>query len=299
MALSGSSTIPAGSTSVTITHTYGASPPVVQIEPQSFLNGNEWRVINKTTTQFTVQLLSVDFANAFVFDWAVLGTAESAAPSETQYCTVAKAKESAGYLYTELGFASDVLYEAYIAESLDRLSRAIDRFTQRPDGFFNGGATITEIVDAKTQSTALYSNTDRAASQAISKREYFLKHAPVISVTSVAKNTADIGSSDSWTTISASSYRRSDNRIVFSSSADPSEGQMNVRFIYVAGYNTVPNEIRWACEDLYANVAKKALQDQTNGRVRFTRAAPISFKNEAVFTDDVKLILEPYRKVNS
>ena len=76
----------------------------------------------------------------------------------------------------------------------------------------------------------------------------------------------------------------------------PDEGVLNMRFIYVAGYASVPDEIRWACEDLVGNALKKMQQDALNGHVRFRNPAPIAFGNETVFTSDIKQLLEPYRK---
>lgn len=295
MALSGSATISAGDTSVSVTHTYGASPPAVLIEPQTDLGGRSVWVSGKTATTFVINISSSDVGD-HTFAWAIGGVTEAEATGE-QYCTVAKAKEAAGYAYTELGFADDNAYETFISECIDRASRFIDRYCQRNSDYFNGGATITEYHDGKSASAALYTGTDRANKSAI--REYQLRQTPVISITSVSVNSATIGSSDSYT--ATTSYRSdlSNGRIVFAQGSEPAEGQLNVRFIYVAGYSSVPDEIRWACEDLVANAIKKNYEDQVNSRVRFTKPAAVSsFNNSSIFTAEIKEMLKPYKKVN-
>ena len=292
MATSGTWTIPAGQTEVVVTHTYGATPQYIGLTASTDLAGRTLSFKDATSTQFTVYFDSMDMS-----DHSGTWTIYQAAFELNNYCAVSDAGRD--FTYDELGFEDDTAYQNYVTNAVARASRYIDRWCQRPTGYFNGGATITEYKDAnKVQSIAVYPNTDRAYSNEIQRREYRLDHQPVISITSIHKNTASVGASDTWVEITSPNYKYDSQtgRVILASTVLPDEGVLNMRFIYVAGYASVPDEIRWACEDLVGNALKKMQQDALNGHVRFRNPAPIAFGNETVFTSDIKQLLEPYRK---
>jgi hypothetical protein len=122
-------------------------------------------------------------------------------------------------------------------------------------------------------------------------------------MTSVYQNTAAIGQAENWVAIPSSDYHLDSEtgEVTFASSVsiNPKSASYskNLRFIYVTGYSSVPEEIVMACEELVANALKKQLADNLNARVRFSRPAAISFSDKTVFTDDIKEMLEPYRQM--
>ncbi len=296
MALSGTATIAAGDTTETVTHTYGAIPPAISLEPQTNLNGRSYWVTSKTTTTFVINISSIDFETAHVFAWAIGGITEYEASGD-QYCTVAKAKDAIGLTYEELGYMDDDAYETAISNTIDRASRLIDRYCNRPTGFFNGGATQTDYFDAQSVNSAAYAGTNRYANRNDAKREYHLTQTPVISITSVYKNTADIGS-NSWVAITSYRSNLTSGRIIIASGSEPDSGYENLRVIYECGYSTVPDEVRYACEDLVGNAYKKAHADYNNSRIRLSAPRSIMLGGDQVFTQDIKDRLAAYRKVH-
>jgi len=301
MATSGTITFASGEQTKTVTHTYGATPPNVLLESQvgSFA-GIGVKIENKTETTFDVTLDSPIYGDSITYGWLILAAATgSGALSAFLYCTVAQILENTGFGYEEFGFSGDSELQTYIENVVTRASRFIDRQTQRPNYFFNGGATITEILDAKPEeSSGTYNDTDRRAKAEQLRCEYKLRHQPVISVTSIAYNSASIGSADNYVAITAYRLDSETGRVQVNSASKPSTGILNLQFIYAAGYALTPDEIKWACEELVANALKKRLQDSLNSRVRFGRPSAISFGDKDVYTDAVKELIAPYKKVN-
>ncbi len=299
MATSGTQTVSAGASSVTVDHTYGAEPPVVAIEPQTFLRGNSY-VISKTSTQFTLTFESPLYED-FTFDWATLGTAAAAAPSANQYCTIANAIEHSGITFNQLGLADDAALTDYASRLVTKASRLIDRFCNVPDTFFYGGATVTEYKSGKEfDGVDSYPHTNRSAIFNDWRRVFMLDYAPVISVTSVAENTASSGATPSWSTIASTSYvvTSSTGKLVFAQSSEPDEGDDNLRIVYVAGYATLPSAIEMACEELVGNTLKTAVKNLLNASYRFGgRAQAIEVQPAIDFTDSVKQMIEPYKRV--
>jgi hypothetical protein len=199
--------------------------------------------------------------------------------------------------YQELNFSSQDDYESYVGRLIDRASRQIDRFTRRPSGFFNGGASITEYQDGEPFQSGVYSDTVRAAKNEIRRKLYHLGQSPVVSISSVAHNNNSMGASPVWDTTTDYQLDTATGEVSFASSVTINDGIKNLRFVYVAGYASVPDEIEQACEELVANAIKKATIDNLNARVRFGKPSAISMTNKEVFTDEIKEMLEPYKQV--
>lgn len=300
MATSGVATVLAGESSVSVAHSFGSSSFVVQINTTRDVGAVTYT--DKTASSFTINISNMDFEADTVIDWSLLTVDNTVAPSATQYCLVASITDMPDVpTYQELGFADQSTYEDYISRMITACSRFIDRRTRRPTGYYNGGATVTECMDGKSTGSSAYTNTKRSAMFAAKSRTYRLDQSPVISVTSVSQNSAQVGATPVWEAITAYSIDNDTGEVCFSPSVsiNPKSAfySKNLRFIYTAGYSTVPDEIAAACEELVANGLKKVMMDQLNSRVRFSRPAPISFSDKSVFTDDVKELLEPYVKV--
>jgi hypothetical protein len=69
--LNGTATITVGLTSITVNHSLGVSPPHVSLESQDNLDGRDVWVSGKSSTQFTVNISSLDPSNNHVFKWKV------------------------------------------------------------------------------------------------------------------------------------------------------------------------------------------------------------------------------------
>ena len=68
--LCGTATITVGLTSVVVNHSLGVSPPHVALEQQDDLGGRDVWISGKSSTQFTINISSVDFTD-HVFKWKV------------------------------------------------------------------------------------------------------------------------------------------------------------------------------------------------------------------------------------
>jgi len=213
------------------------------------------------------------------------------------YCSVDDVKELTPIIYQDLGFDSEDNYNKFLNRTILKASRRIDRFCNRPNDFFNGGATITEYFDGKpSRSSFMYPDTERTEIYLLDRRTYWLTHTPVLSVTSVQKNTASIGETDNWVDITKYRLNTETGRLVIASTVAPPEGVQNVKVVYVAGYTSVPDEVRMACEELVSNYVKTLVQQGLEAKIRFTRPVPITFSQPLVFTDGIKELLEPYKK---
>jgi len=298
MATSGTATITSGTTSIEVTHTYGDDDFVVQWNAARDV-GSVW-ITGKSSTVFTINISNVDLESDTDIAWAiVVGAQEETAPSTNYYCVLANAIEESGVSYNQLGLDSQNDFESLVTRTMLQASRLIDRFCDVPDDFFNGGATVTEYKDGKEdEGKDNYILTRKSSDYEKWRREYVLDYAPVISVTSVSENTASIGDSDSWSAITAYRLNSNTGKLIFSQASAPDEGTDNIRFIYVAGYSTVPDTIEMACEEIVANALKRAVKNLLNASYRFgSKASPIEVQVTVDLSDAEKKMLAPYKRM--
>jgi hypothetical protein len=213
-----------------------------------------------------------------------------------KYCTPDQVKDmSVGIVFQDLGLDAADKFDSFITSLIDRASRYIDTLTNRPEDFFYGGSTVTEKIDGKADSSGYsYSDTERAIGIEVQRRTYYLMHQPIISVTSIHKNTASIGATDVWSEITKYRLNTSAGRVIISNTQAPVEGIDNVRFIYIAGYAAVPSNIRFACEELVCNQLKMLVQQGMASKVRFVQPTLVEWSNQNVLTQSVKEKLAPY-----
>lgn len=218
----------------------------------------------------------------------------------TKYTTIANVKETLSDItYENLGYENESEFDRFISRLIDRASRLIDNYCQRPSNFFNGGSSVTQIESGKSYASAgTYPETERSYEAEIKRRTYRLNQTPIINDTDVSYNTAQIGASDNWQATTAYRLDKETGELVFAWSVNISHGIKNVRFVYTAGFVVTPNEVAWACEEIVVNAIKKMMQDGVNARIKFARPMHISLRSVDVFTDGVKEMLEAYRKVN-
>jgi len=303
MVTSDTATILAGQLSVVVTHTYGSATFVVVWNAERDLG--TVTITDKSTTQFTLNITNMDFEADTSVAWAITTGIREAdtAPAANQYCALANILAMPDVPgYQELNFTSQSDYEDYISRLIDRASRHIDRYTRRPTAFFNGGATVTEYQNGNSSSLeGVYPDTARANKISIKDKVYRLEQSPILSITSVSQNTAAIGETEAWTAITAYHPDLETGELIFANTVSINEKSnyyaKNLRFIYVAGYSSVPDEVEQACEELVANALKKAVADNLNARVRFGRPAPINMSGKEVFTDEIKEMISPYQQV--
>lgn len=291
-------TITAGDEYVDVEHELGYAPDAedIEINPLDDLKGNTWWLSDISDTTFRINIFSADLVDhSFSYTFPTVGIGITGA----KYCTVALAKEFARFIsYKDVGFANDTAYETHIEELAIMASRAIDRFCNRPDEFFGGGADLTEYQDGKEQRDAdMYPLGDRADSHDLMRRTFYLEHFPIIDITSVHKNSAAVGESENWQEITKYGYDSTTGKMVFGSGSAPPAGFNRVRIIYSAGYASVPQDIIWACASLVANELLLRAKAYMSGAFKYERpSAVFEFAAGDIFTDEIKRRLEYYRK---
>lgn len=298
MATSGISSISAGESSKTVTHTYGDDDFTVMYNFGRDV-GSVW-ITGKSATEFTINITNVDIENTTSFTWAIaVGAQEVTTPSTNYYAVLANAIEHSGVSYNQLGLDSQSDYEDLATRLILKASRLIDRYCDVPDAFFYGGSTITEYKDGKAYGGVdAYQHTRRSQEYDDWRRTYVLDYTPVVSVTSVSENTVSVGSTPSWSAITAYTLNSTSGRIVFAQAIEPDEGVDNIRVIYVAGYASLPSAIEMACEELVGNTLKAMVKNLLNAQYRFGgKAQPIEVQPAIDLTASVKQMLLPYKRL--
>lgn len=218
----------------------------------------------------------------------------------TKYCGVEQAKRFARLVnYKDLGVTTVDEYNDYVEDMITNVSRFIDNFCKRPDDFFNGGATITEFHNGRPKRSSDFPDlyADQKASREL-RKTFYLAQYPIITVTSVKENEAQIGSADDWVAKLTTDYRLDTRNgiLKFSLVETPNEGFKNVEVIYKAGYATTPAIISWVCAEIIGNFLQAAVGDRSSQWIQMARPTPFDFATPAVFTKEMERRLNPYMK---
>lgn len=124
MATSGTATITAGETSVTVAHTFKSADYRWIITPTMNLGGRDWWASDKGATTFKININSADPEVDLTFDWDLVPSIPLAEEGD-YYCTVAQVKIA-------LHFAEST-YDAEILECIISASALIDSLVQMDD----------------------------------------------------------------------------------------------------------------------------------------------------------------------
>lgn len=221
----------------------------------------------------------------------------------TSYTTVADAKVFARLMsYKDLGFETEDDYTDHINDLIEMCSRRIDRFCHRPDNFFSGGTlgvTVTEYQDGIAERYShLPALGEREDAYDAYRATFWLRHTPIILVTSIHENEADIGEADSYTAITKYRFNSETGEVRIATGEVPAEGTKNVRFIYTAGYKTgeTPVEVEQATATLAGNYIQARAQEYTTQSIHWGRPTPFAIQRPEIFTADIKDMLESYKK---
>lgn len=120
MATSGLATIEAYSNNVTVTHTLGSVPEVVDINFTTQLGQRSYTVTNKTATEFTVTISSVDVID-HVFIWACDSvTLSEATLEDIIFGTLTGVKDRVGIAAGDTSQDSKLAYALFYADGIIR-----------------------------------------------------------------------------------------------------------------------------------------------------------------------------------
>ena len=188
-------------------------------------------------------------------------------------------------------------YYDYLNTMIEQASRFIDGETQRAEQFFKkNGIAIIEHFDGvgSTPPSCLYEFDEETDAWQDHASRIYLSQRPVLSVTTIEINSADIGETDAWTTETKFRWHNR-GEIVFAASAIPAKGTKNVRITYKGGYAETPLDIEMACMRLIINSIHKLIADRTATFVSFARPQAINFATPDILTPDIKMILNRYK----
>jgi len=204
----------------------------------------------------------------------------------TLYCTV---EDVADYLNMEIRNDTEIVY--------DQVERMIKNVTSQIDMETNSSFKVNTI------STSDYEYHDGVGGKISvdgledSRTEYWLRHTPVISITSLDVTTAeDTTDSPTWNSLTENNdyYLDKDTgRIdIVTSSYFPPKGNKRIRVAYTWGRNSVPNEIR----KLAILMVKRDLMLGGAAGTIITKGSAYELTQLSVLNNEIEKIINRYRR---
>ena len=215
-----------------------------------------------------------------------------------------------GYSYTDFKQAGTTMtatqWQLYCYRLIDSITSAINHYCRLTSFEQN---TYTEYHDGRGASAELGEYLER-------DRMFLMREQPVNSVTSVSENVNNVIDPIAWTarvprttisTLGLADYEvltRGHLSYIYFNQNVPAKGKNNVKLIYVAGYDPdseLLDDIRLIAQQIADNflARRKRFQEANEARTNSTRDAADMYRldaNGAVFTDDVRLQLDKYRR---
>jgi len=168
------------------------------------------------------------------------------------YCSKTDVKDNSKISYSDLGYATDALYDTFLDTLIVLADGIIDNYCRVPAGFFeaSGLALSNELLDFCYPWISLL---------------YF----PVLSVSKVEYNSAGYGQAAVWVTITEPDYVvKLREGLLMLVNKQPSVIENSVRVSYTAGYSAVPSAIKQVAIQLCCNAVHVILQRKINPTVR-------------------------------
>lgn len=235
MALNGTATLTSGSTTVTVTHTYGVTPDSIEINWLGDLGAASWYFSSVTSTEFTITVSSAPMDDVS-FMWAITTVVSSPTALTTAYCTAAQVKMFSQITYTQLEIASDADYSSFIdSYIIPEIQKAIDSYVGH--SFLSNSGTLT--LDGN------------------GKNVLFIKppYVPVLAVSSVTLDGTAI----------TSSIKTYDTYLAYEGGIFTCDrnNRQNVQVVLTYGYSSVPADVQLtcalACSNLLADLVRRKL----------------------------------------
>ena len=272
MATYGTATVTAGTTEVTVAHTFGAVPAVVSLESQDDLGTIAAHVEAKTDTTFKIVLNSADPFNDHVFAWAIVSGISVPAAAGPFYCSAIDVDYAAQVKFTQLEFGSQAAMDTYIETALiPQAQKLIDSYCGRQ--FFTKSGTL------------IFDGTGKAL--------LFLlpEYTPFLGVS---------GGTIQTSPIDVLAVKVHDQFLELYGAAWTT-GKKNVTIVGSYGYVAVPDDIRFTCAQICANSLVDMVRRKMFPQAFLAQAnaggegAPVQMASSSIFTKPLKENLEGYR----
>jgi len=278
----GTATITAGNTSVTVPHGLSTTPTLadISITPLDDLGGRSSWPSDPGVTNFKINLSSMDLSD-HLFSWGVVyevivsggGTGGGSA----SYCSNTDVKAHSKIAYTDLGYASDSDFNTFLDSLIVLGQSMIENFCRVPTGFFasDGLAFTNEFHDFQYPWMSLL---------------YY----PVLSVSKVEYNDQGYGITANWVTVTEPDYIMNlpSGQLMLVNKV-PAIVEQSIRVSYTAGFSSTPDDIKQVCIQVCCNMLHGILQRKVSPQVQ---ADDMVIKVVAVeaFNQELKGMLRPY-----
>ncbi|MCJ7423558.1 hypothetical protein MUP01_04730 [Candidatus Bathyarchaeota archaeon] len=197
------------------------------------------------------------------------------------YCTKTDAKDNSKVTYTDLGYATDVLYDTFLDSLIALACSIVDNYCCVPSGFFDAGGLAF--------SNQLYDYRYRWIS---------LKYYPVLTLTKVEYNTQGYGLAASWSEIVSPDYIvKMDEGLLMLVNKSPAVEENSVRVSYTAGYSAVPSPIKHVAIQLCCNALHVILQRKISPIVRQDDLT-LKVLSGDIFSRELRTVLGSYVRRN-
>jgi len=193
------------------------------------------------------------------------------------YLSKTEIKDNSKITFTDLGYASDALYDTFLDTVIVLADGIIDNYCRVPAGFFEaaGLALSNELLDYCYPWLSL---------------RYF----PVVSVSKVEYNSAGYGQTASWVTVVEPNYMvKLPEGLLMLVNKTPAVIENSVRVSYTAGYSAVPSAIKQVAIQLCCNALHVVLQRKINPVIRQDEFT-LRLLSSDILTRELQTVLSPF-----
>jgi hypothetical protein len=193
------------------------------------------------------------------------------------YCSKTDVKDNSKISYSDLGYATDALYDTFLDTVIVLADGVIDNYCRVPAGFIeaSGLALSNELLDFCYPWISLL---------------YF----PVLSVSKVEYNSAGYGQAAVWVTITEPDYIvKLREGLLMLVNKQPSVIENSVRVSYTAGYSTVPSAIKQVAIQLCCNAVHVVLQRKISPVIRQDEFT-LRLLSSDILTRELQTVLSPF-----
>lgn len=269
-------TIIAGNTYVTVVHTLTSTPTLkdITLQPQDDLGGRTCWPSDITSTNFRINISSMDLADHTITATIVYETVIAGSPT---YCSHDDVKAYSKIVYTDLGYANDTAFNTFLDSLIVLAQGIIDNYCSVPSGFFaaDGLSFTNQLYDYR------YPWID-------------LRYYPVLSVSKVEYNDQGYGIAPNWVTLDSVDYiMNTDTGQLMLVNDVPAIPEQSVRVTYTAGYSAVPSLVQHVCLQICSSMLHEILQRKLAPVVRADDVSLKVLVPEA-FNRELQVMLAPY-----
>lgn len=274
---SGSATVLAGNTSVTVTHTLGYAPDVTKIFLQAGDDLGAKHFLpctNPTSTTFNINIDSADSIDHLV-NWFI-NQFPNPTPAATAYCSPADVEALAQIKYDQFEYADLAAYEnALTSLFIPMAQKIIDSYVDH--NFLNNTGTV--LLDGNGHEVLMVHP----------------PYVPILTAGTVLINsvnvTANIKAYDSYLAYQGGVFTQD------------SSSRKNVSVTLNYGYTSVPSDVRFVCAQIVANILsdmlRRKLMPDTVSRAMQSNSDTVIIsgmtKNTQILTSELMAILDQYR----